>query len=48
MKKATTLVLEEAELLELLRILDDDDGPAALASLREHLRAKAHRLLEGG
>jgi hypothetical protein len=47
MKKATTLVLQEEELLELLRILDDD-APAALEFLRRHLRAKAHQLLEGG
>jgi hypothetical protein len=48
MNKATTLVLDEEELLELLRILDDDDAPAALDFLRRHLQAKAHQLLEGG
>lgn len=48
MTKATTLVLEEAEVLELLRIIDDDDGAAALDFLRQHLQAKAHQMLEGG
>jgi len=48
MTKAATLVFEEAELLELLRIFDDGDAPAALAFLREHLQAKVHQLLEGG
>ena len=48
MKKATSLALEEEELLELVRILDEDDAPAALAFLRQHLQAKAHQMLEGG
>ena len=46
--KATTLVFEEAELLELLRIFNDSDGPAALAFLRAHLQEKVHQLLDGG
>ena len=48
MTTATTLVFEDAELLELLRIFDDGDAPAALAFLREHLQVKARQLLEGG
>jgi hypothetical protein len=48
MKKTITLVLEDEQLIELIRILADDDSDAALAFLKQHFKGKAHELLEGG
>jgi hypothetical protein len=48
MKKGINLVLEEQELIELMRILMDNDADGALAFLKKHLKGKAHDLLEGG
>ena len=48
MKKGVYLILDDAEIIELCRILMDDDAPAALAFLKAHLRGKVHTLLEGG
>ena len=48
MKKAAVLALEESDALELRRILDDDDGPATLVFVREHLRVRGREMLEGG
>lgn len=48
MKKGLTLILEDAELVELCRVLIDRDADAALAFLRQHLKGKARDLLEGG
>ncbi len=48
MKKALSLVLEEAEVIELMRILLDDDAEGALAFLKTHFRGKARELLESG
>lgn len=48
MKKALTLVLEDEAILELMRILMDDDETAALAFLKEHCKGKARQTLEGG
>jgi len=48
MKKGVTLVLSEADLIELCRILMDDDADGALAFLRTHLKSKVRDLLEGG
>lgn len=48
MKKGLTLTLEDAELVELCRILLDRDADAALAFLQRHLKGKARDLLEGG
>jgi hypothetical protein len=47
-KKALSLVLEDPDLIELARILMDEDADAALAFLRRHLKGKAQELLEGG
>ena len=47
-KKALSLVLEDADLIELARILMDDDAEAALEFLKRHLKGKAKELLEGG
>jgi len=48
MKKAMNLILEEEELIELIRILMDDDAEGALAFLKTHFKGTARALLEGG
>lgn len=48
MKKTLAIVLEEADLIELMLIMMDDDAVSALAFLRRHMRGKARKLLEGG
>ncbi len=48
MKKALSLVLEDDDLIELLRILLDDDAEGALVFLKTHFKGKARDLLEGG
>lgn len=48
MKKSIHLVLDEEDILELIRILMDDEAEASLAFLKKHLKGKAYELLEGG
>ncbi len=48
MKKALNLVLDDVEIIELIRILMDDDAEAALAFLKTRFKGKARELLEGG
>jgi hypothetical protein len=48
MKKGLTLILEDADLIELRRVLLDRDADAALVFLQRHLKGKARDLLEGG
>ena len=49
MKKSLILALDDADLIELLRILTDDDAAAALEFLRDHCKKeKVRQLLEGG
>lgn len=48
MKKALSIIVEDQDLLELMRILMDDDAEGALAFLKEHYKGKARELLEGG
>ena len=48
MKKAVSLVMEDEDLIELIRILMDDDADSALAFLKTHIKGKARDLLEGG
>jgi hypothetical protein len=48
MKKSLHLVLEDEDILELMRILMDSDADGALAFLRQHFKGKARELLEGG
>jgi hypothetical protein len=48
MKKTITIVLEDEQLIELIRILEDADSDAALAFLKQHYKGKARELLEGG
>jgi hypothetical protein len=47
-KKALQMIIDDAELIELARILMDDDAEGALAFLKGHLKGKAKDLLEGG
>jgi hypothetical protein len=48
MKKAINLALEDEEIIELMRILLDEDAEGALAFLKNHFKGKARDLLEGG
>jgi len=48
MKKGIYIVLDNEEIIELMRILMDDDAEAALEFLRKHFKGKARDLLEGG
>ena len=48
MKKSIHLVIEDEDLLELMRILLDEDEIGALAFLKLHFKGKARDLLEGG
>ena len=48
MKKDISLVVEDDELIELMRILLDDDAEGALVFLKTHFKGKARDLLEGG
>ena len=48
MKKALQIILEDKDIIELMRILMDDDAEEALEFLREHFKGKARDLLEGG
>ncbi len=48
MKKALNLILEDHEIIELMRILMDDDAESALVFLKTHCKGKARELLEGG
>jgi hypothetical protein len=48
MKKGLQLILEDKDLIELLRVLLDDDAQGALAFLKQHFKGKARELLEGG
>jgi hypothetical protein len=48
MKKGINLVLEDAQIVELMRILIDDDAEEALRFLKVHFKGKARELLEGG
>jgi hypothetical protein len=48
MKKSFNLILEDEDIIELMRILMDSDAEGALEFLREHFKGKARDLLEGG
>ncbi|MBI5935774.1 MAG: hypothetical protein HY867_18880 [Chloroflexi bacterium] len=48
MKKAFSIVLEDQDIIELMRILMDEDAEAALDFLKMHFKGKARDLLEGG
>jgi hypothetical protein len=48
MKKGFNLVLGDPDLIELIRILLDEDAEGALAFLKQHFKGKAREILEGG
>jgi hypothetical protein len=48
MKKAINLTLEDEEIIELMRILLDEDAEGSLIFLKTHMKGKARELLEGG
>ena len=48
MKNTLHITLDDQEVIDLMRILMDDDTDAALAFLKRHLKGKARQLLEGG
>lgn len=48
MRKSLNLVLEDADIIELMRILMDDDAEGALIFLKQHLKGKLREALEGG
>lgn len=48
MKKSLQLFLEDRDVIELMRILLDEDAEGALEFLRRHFKGKARDLLEGG
>mgnify|MGYP001769368415 CR=1 FL=1 len=48
MKKTITLALEDQDLFDLIRILADEDAPAALDFLKQHLARKARAALDTG
>lgn len=48
MKKAINLVLEDEDIIELVRILIDEDTDGAFSFLKTHFKGKARELLEGG
>ncbi len=48
MKRSITLVLEDDQVIELIRILVDDDSDAALVFLQQNFKSKTRELLEGG
>lgn len=48
MKKSINLIIEDADLLELMRILLDEDEAGAFTFLKTHFKGKARELLEGG
>ena len=48
MKKMANLFLDEEEIIELVRILTDDDAENALAFLKTHFKDNARKLLESG
>jgi hypothetical protein len=47
-KKAISLTLEDEDIIELMRIIIDDDAQGALLFLQQHFKGKARELLEGG
>lgn len=48
MKKTLSVALDDTEIIELMRILLDDDAEAALEFLKKNFKGKARDLLEGG
>ena len=47
MKKSLNLILEDEDIIELMRILMDSNTEGALEFLRQHFKGKVRDLLEG-
>ena len=47
-KKALTVILEDKDIIELMRVLMERDTEGALEFLQRHFKGKARDLLEGG
>jgi hypothetical protein len=48
MKQTILVMLEDSEIIELMRILLDEEAEGALNFLRTHFKGNARELLEGG
>lgn len=48
MKKVLQAILDDRDIIELMRILMDEDTEGALLFMQEHFKGKARKLLEGG
>jgi hypothetical protein len=48
MKKVLQASLDDQDIIELMRILMDEDTEGALLFMQEHFKGKARKLLEGG
>jgi hypothetical protein len=48
MKKTLQVAVGDADVIELMRILLDEDAEGALIFLQTHFKGKARDLLEGG
>ena len=48
MKKSLQVSLEDPDIIELMRILLDEDAEGTLIFLKTHFKDKARELLEGG
>ena len=48
MKKALVVPLTDEELLDLCRIILDEDAEGALEFVKKHLKKKVNKTLEGG
>jgi hypothetical protein len=48
MKENLSVVMGDEDIIELMRILMDDDAEGALAFLKKHFKGKARDLLESG
>lgn len=47
-RKTLQVVVEDQDLIELMRVLMDEDAEGALDFLKTHLKGRARDLLEGG
>jgi len=48
MKKTLSIVVEDQDIIELIRILMDDDAVGTLEFLKKHFKGRSRDLLEGG
>jgi hypothetical protein len=48
MKKSIYLTLNDEEIIELIRLIMDDDAEGSLKFLKKHFKGKAQKLLESG